>query len=265
MAQTVRVKEKYGLVYSAFFPVASEPDNSHPIYGQEIDLGAAVRAYLTINYATAQAYGDDRAQLDIKEFVSAQLDAETLLSDLEVDAKLYGSSYEGGVATDNVMDTAKPGGYAYIQKLKTRTGTIFRAVYLYYTTPSLNADNADTRNASITFMNNAITCSVLADNTGAWRARQDFTSEADAKAWIRGLVSAVSGGAYTVTVDCYGNMTADKAGTGYYTSGSSVAISFSPAPTKLYDNGQDVTASVSGGKYTLSSMSANHQIVAIKA
>lgn len=185
-SEKIKVKEKYGLVYSGFYPITAEPADAHPSYGTEIDLGAAVRAYLTITYATAQAYGDDRAQLDVKEFVSAQLDAETLLSDLEVDAALFGSTYADGVATDGAFDAPVPGGYGYIQKLKVRSGeTVYRAVFLYHVTPSLNADNSDTRNASITFMNNSISCSVLADNTGAWRSRKDCESEAEALAYIR--------------------------------------------------------------------------------
>lgn len=196
----VKVKEKFGLVYSAFFPITGEPENSHPTYGPEVDLGAAVRANLTITYATAQAYGDDVAQLDLKEFVSAQLDAETLLSDLEVDAALFGSTYKEGELTDSIQDDPVPGGYGYIQKLAQRSGgTVYRAVFLYYVTPSLNADNSDTRNASITFMNNSISCSVLADNTGAWRTRKDFNTEAEAKAYIRTLAAGTGTAAVNQT------------------------------------------------------------------
>ena len=260
--EKLKVKEKYGLVYSAFFPVASEPSGSHPVYGEEIDLGAAVRAYLTITYATAQAYGDDRAQLDVKEFVSAQLDAETLLSDLEVDAALFGSKYADGTATDSIYDTAKPGGYAYIQKLKLRSGgTVYRAVFLYYATPSLNADNADTRNASITFMNNSITCSVLADSTGDWRARHDCGSEAEAKEWIAGLVKATAGGAFALNVEERSGKTVSYKAS-FVNSGEAGDVEFAEAPSAVYDNGENVTASLAGTKYTIASMTEDHSIVA---
>lgn len=189
--QRVKVKEKYGLVYSAFFPITAEPADARPTYGEEIDLGAAVKAYLTITYATAQAYGDDRAQLDLKEFVSGQLDAETLLSDLEIESQLFGSTYTEGELIDSIQDDPASGAYAYIQKLAQRGsgGTVYRAVFLHHCTPSLNADNADTRNASITFMNNAVSYAVLADNTGEWRTRKDFEDEASAKAYITSLAT----------------------------------------------------------------------------
>ena len=189
-----KVKEKYGLVYSAFFPITTEPENTRPTYGEVIDMGAAVRAYLTITYATAQAYGDDRAQIDLKEFVSGQLDAETLLSDLEVDAALFGSTYSAdGVLTDAINDDPKSGGYAYIQKLALRGGgTVYRAVFLHHCTPSLNADNADTRNASITFMNNSVSFTVLADAAGSWRTRKDCETEEAAKAFIAAFAAGTA-------------------------------------------------------------------------
>ena len=179
-----KVKEKYGLSYSAFFPIKSEPENSHPTYDAAVDLGAAVKAYLTINYAESKAYGDDSLQLDLKEFAGGQLDAETLLNELEVEAALFGSKMEGDALTDSKDDRCKSGGYAYIQKLATKTGTVHRACFLYKVTPKMTSDNADTKAEGFTFAHNAVSYSVAADNAGAWRVRKDCDTEADAKAFI---------------------------------------------------------------------------------
>lgn len=260
--ETIKVKEKYGLVESLFFPIASEPDKQHPVYGQPVDLGSAVKAYLSLTYAQSQAYGDDAEQLNVREFVSGTLDAETLLSDLEVDAVLFGSTWDGSSLTDNANDSPQPGGYAYIQKLRTRKGTIYRAVYLYYTIPNMNADNADTRGSSITFMNNSINCTVQVDKTGDWRTRADFATQAEAHAFIVGLANAVSGGAYVLKIEHVGAGDS-SAGARFVNKGEAATVTFAQAPTVLYDNAADVTAKLSGKTYTISAMNADHTLVAI--
>ena len=37
------VKTPLGMVSSYFFPFASEPVGTHPIYGEKVDMGAAVK------------------------------------------------------------------------------------------------------------------------------------------------------------------------------------------------------------------------------
>lgn len=190
MAETVRVKEKYGLVESMFFPITAEPDGQHPTYGTMLDLGAAVKAYLSLTFSEAPAYGDDVEQLNIREFVSGALDAETLLSDLEVDAALYGSTMDETTGlTDKAADNPNPGAYAYIQKLKTRAGTVFRGVFLYYVVPAMTADNSDTKGGSITYMNNTVRFAVQTDKTGAWRSRDDFDTQQAAHEYLVGLAA----------------------------------------------------------------------------
>lgn len=262
----VKVKEKFGMVYSAFFPIASEPENSHPVYADPVDLGAAVKAYLSITYAEGQLYGDDVLQLDAREFASAQLDAETLLNDLEVDAVLFGGNLTDGVLTDTVRDSANSGGYGYIQKLKTKTGTVYRPVFLYKVTPRMTGDNIDTKAGSLTFANNAVTYSVMPDGTGAWRSRQDFATEQAAKAFLLGLAKAVSGGAFAVRLNIVGSGTATPgAGTTFVTSGQNFEVTFATDPSKLYDGSTDVTAQISAHKYTISAIAADHQLTAFFA
>lgn len=263
---SVKVKEKFGMIYSGFFPIASEPEGTHPVYADPIDLGAAVKAYLAITYAEGQLYGDDVLQLDAREFANAQLDAETLLNDLEVEAALFGSSMSDGMLTDNAQDAANSGGYGYIQKLKTKTGTVYRPVFLYKVTPRMTGDNIDTKAGSLVFAHNAVTYAVMPDATGAWRSRQDFVTEAAAKSFLFGLAKAVSGGAFAVRFNVIGDGNAAPGeGTYFVTSGESFEITFAEDPTKLYDGSTDVTASISGHKYTVSAIAADHQLTAIFA
>lgn len=257
----VRDKLKYGLLHSLFWPIVQEPDGSHPVYGPEVDLGSAVKEYLTINYSEAKAYGDDSARISVREFVDGSLETETLLSSLEVDHHLYGASFEGGSLTDNIADSARPGAHGYVQKLKTRTATVYRAVFLYYIMPSQGSDNSDTKGSSITFANNLITATVQADNTGAWRVRADFASDAEALAFLRGLVSAVNGGAYALVIEEHRG---DKVScrTQYVNAGEAAVIPFETAPAALFDNATNVTGSISGTAYNIAAMSSDHTVVA---
>ena len=185
---TEKVKERYGLVTLKFAPITAEPDGAHPTYDAFIDLGSAVKAYVTAQKAEGSIYGDDVLQLKVSEFSGADIQTETLLSDLEIESKLMGSVYnEDGTLTDSVNDSPKPGALAWIQKLKTKTGTIFRGVFMYFATPSLPDDQSDTKGDGVTFSNNAINFSATADKSGSWRIRKDCPSQSDAETWLESI------------------------------------------------------------------------------
>lgn len=188
MPTVEKVKERYGLVTLKFAPITAEPDGAHPTYGEFIDLGSAVKAYVTAQKAEGSLYGDDVLQLKVSEFSGADIQTETLLSDLEVESKLMGSTYgEDGVLTDGANDSPRAGGLAWIQKLRTKTATVFRAVFLYFATPSLPDDQSDTKGDGVTFSNNAINFSAVTDKTGSWRVRKDCTSQTEAETWLNSV------------------------------------------------------------------------------
>ncbi len=103
------VKTPLGMVSSYFFPFASEPVGTHPVYGEKVDMGAAVKGYLSLTTASGDITGDDAMLLYFEQFVSGQVDVETTLSDLEVNAKLYGHSYKAGRETAKGEDSAPNG------------------------------------------------------------------------------------------------------------------------------------------------------------
>lgn len=255
------VKEKFGLVVSRFTPIIAMPAGSHPTYGTAIDMGEAVKAYLTATYANAKLYGDDVLQLEANEFTYATLQAETLLSDLQVKSQLFGGAYANGELSDNVDDTAVPGAYEYIQKLKTKSGIIYRAVFLYNCVPSQLDDNADTKGESVTFANEAINYTVYPDDTGDWRKRKDFSTQAAAEAWLAQQRGA--GSSFAINVLVSGSGSASPEGGMYVASGGSAVINLSGTPTKLFDNGTDKTTVVAANKYTITNVTANHNVVVI--
>ena len=190
------VKTPIGMVSSYFFPFASESASGHPTYKEKVDMGCAVKGYLSVNTATADIYGDDVLQVPIELFVSGQMETETTLDDLEVNAKLFGHSYEEGVETSRADDVAPNGGYAFIQSLKKNETIIYRPVFLpkVVAVQSSEKQEADTRREGLDPKMKAVTLKVMKDNTGEWRVRKDCDTLADAEAYIDELAALSTSG-----------------------------------------------------------------------
>lgn len=191
------VKVPVGMRRSWYFPITAEADATKPTYGTKIDMGAGVKAYLSLTTASGEVRGDDIAQLSEEKFVSGQIDAETTLSDLEVNAKLYGHTYttEGGEVSGS-DDSAPNGGYAYIQHLlKKDKSSVFRAVCMHKVSAMASAekDESDTKpSGDLSTKNYAVSFKVMEDNAHHWRTRKDFTSQESAEAFIDAFYGQVS-------------------------------------------------------------------------
>lgn len=261
------VKTPIGMVSSYFFPFASEPDSGHPVYGAKIDMGAAVKGYLSVNTATADIYGDDALLVPLELFVSGQIDVETTMSDLEVNAALFGHTYNAGEETSNGDDASPNGGYAFIQAImKKDKSIIYRPTFLRKAAamPQSERQEADTKRDGLDPKMNAVSFKLMKDNTGDWRVREDFASLPEAEAYIDAVAGA-SGTAYAVRIQHSGaGASTPGVGTKYVVAGDSQVIDFGTSdPDALYDNGVDVTGSIAAHKYTISSIAANHDVVAI--
>ena len=187
-----RTQTPLGMRKSYFFPITAEPANAHPTYASVIDLGAAVKGYLTLNVASASIPGDDVDQVDLELFAGGQLDSETTLNDLEVNATLYGHTFtaEGGEES-KADDMAIDGGYAFIEPIFTKAqGVFYRATFLYKVTPLASSEKqeADTRKrGEFNPKMNVVSYRIKEDNTRAWRKRKDFDTEAAADAFIESI------------------------------------------------------------------------------
>ncbi len=183
------VKTEIGMETSWFFPIKEEPAGKRPVYETKLDMGHAVKGYLSITTVSASIPGDDINQVDIEEFVSGQADVETTMSDLEVNAKLYGHKYtaEGGEVSSS-GDVSCNGGYAFVEPiLKKDKGKIYRATCLHKVCamPSSEKQQADTKkNGQLSPKNYAVSFKVMEDDTKAWRTRQDFATLEEAHAFI---------------------------------------------------------------------------------
>jgi phi13 family phage major tail protein len=261
-----KVKEKFGMTYGVFAPIASEPDAAAPVYGAGVDMGAMSKASLTTTTTKAPLYGSNSLALTVDKFVSGELSVENLLDDLENAASFYGSTYTDGELVDNKNDEPIPGGFGYIKTLIDENKvTHYRAVWLYKVQAQMADDSAETMQDKIAYANNTVKFSCSECNSGDWRAQKDFYgtgAEAAAMSWIE----AKRGGAatyYTVLINQIGTGSVSPTGQQNVADGSSLEISFGATdPSILLAGSTNVTAGIVSHKYTVTP-TANTVVTAI--
>lgn len=187
------VKVPVGMRSSYFAKIKTEPADAHPTYDTAMDMGAAVKGYVTITTASSEIYGDDVALLRGENFVSAQADVETTKSDLELNALLFGHTYsEDNGEISAAADAAPTGAYAFIEPIMDKTKKItYRATFLFKVQPLLSSEKteADTKKNDFNPKMNSVSFFVMPDNTGSWRSRKEFDTESAAETYISDLFS----------------------------------------------------------------------------
>ena len=194
-----KVKTPLGMQTLDAWPIATEPDNANPTYEASVNLGAAVKGYLTVTTATASIPGDDIVQVEDEVFTGGQLDTETTMSDLQINATLFGHSYSEAAGEESKSsDRAKLVGLSFIEPvLKKDKSTIYRATCLRKACAMASSEKqeADTRKpGELNPKMNAVSFKVFEDNTGSWRLRNDFATKAEAEAFIKKTFGAATGG-----------------------------------------------------------------------
>lgn len=191
------VKTPYGMRKSWYFPITGEPANAKPVYAEKLDMGAAVKGYLSVTTAAATIPGDDITQVEVEKFISGQLDVETTMSDLEVNSKIYGHKYseeDGEVSSGD--DVSPNGGYAFVEPiLKKDKVTIYRATCFHKVTAMASAEKqeADTKKpGELSPKYNQVSFKVLEDSTSNWRTRKEFATEQEADAFIETFYAATA-------------------------------------------------------------------------
>ena len=199
MLTTSKVKTPLGMQTLDFWPITSEAENSHPQYDASINLGAAVKGYLTVSTTTASIFGDDIVQVEDEVFTGAQLDTETTMSDLQVNSKLFGHTWsEADGEESKGTDRAIPGGLSYIEPILRKDKTIiYRATCLRKATALASSEKqeADTRKpGELNPKMNSVSFKVTEDNLRSWRVRNDFETLAAATAFIQKTFGAAAQG-----------------------------------------------------------------------
>lgn len=194
---TSKVKTPLGMRTLDFWPIKTEPDKAHPTYDASVNLGAAVKGYLTVTTNTATIPGDDITQVEDEVFSGAQLDTETTMSDLEINAKLFGHSWSDADGEESKSsDRAIPGGLSFIEPILRKDKVlIYRATCLRKATAIASSEKqeADTRKSGeLNPKMNAVSFKVVEDNLHSWRVRNDFETEEAAEAFIKKTFGAAT-------------------------------------------------------------------------
>ena len=198
MAFTSTVKTPLGMQTLDFWPIKEEPAAGHPVYDAKKNLGAAVKGYLSVTTASASIPGDDIVQVEDEVFTGGQLDTETTMSDLEINALLYGHAYsdESGEESKST-DRSKSGGISFIEPILMKDkAVVYRATCLRKVSAMASSEKqeADTKKpGELSPKMNAVSFKVMEDNANSWRVRKDFQTKGEAEAFIQTTFAAQAG------------------------------------------------------------------------
>lgn len=249
--------------YKRFYwaKMKEEPAAGLPTYEKGLQLGKAVSCNVAVTNAEGELYGDDQLIEYIAEFSSAQLTAQVDNISLENQAKVYGAQFVDDELLHNVNDTPPYGGTGGYQSLIVENVRKYRAWVFTKAKAAIPDEDSTTRGNNISFGTQPINMKLMAPKYGPWKRVKEFETEAAADAYVQTWLNI--GEWFKAQIMLMGEGTASHNGTVSIAKGEKLEITFGTAPTKLYDNGEDVTSSVSGNKYTLAAMSADHKICAI--
>ena len=253
-----------GLKYFAGAKIATEPDDSAPTYETGFVIGKSVSTNLAVTNAEGKLYADDELAEYVNEFSSADLTAEVDNIDLDKQAVLYGADYTDNELGFGADDQAPEMGTGGVQVIRVNGVRKFRTWFLAKCKAAIPDWGGSTRGDSISFGTQPIKMKVTAPKFGKWYRVKQFDTYAAAKAHIDTLLNV--GTWYKVNVMANGAGTGESVkqiGTNAVASGGEIVINITGTATALYDNGVDKISDVSGGKYTLSSIAANHDIAVI--
>ena len=254
-----------GLKYVAWAQMATEPDSSAPTYGTGVELGKAVSANLTVTNAEAELYANDMLAEYVSEFVSGELTMEVDNISLQNQATLYGAIYDDGEMQVGTEDTAPYGGIGGYQVLMVHGVRKYRAWFFPKAKATMPDWTGTTKGASISFGTQPINMRIAAPAYGKWYFVKEFDTEAAAKAYIDAKLGIA--GTFNINIMVQGangtTKVASPVGSNAAAAGSNFEIAITGTLAALYDNGTEKKSSVSSGKYTLSSLAANHEIAIV--
>ena len=188
---------QFGAKRPRFAPVATPPAGALPTYTYEkaVTIGKLVQANLTVTNASGELYADDGLAEKLDMFASGSLELQTDDKTAEVHAALHGATLdeESDEVTDSANDVAPRGGLAYYKVLIRAGVRVYQGVFHPLVSAILGNDTAATKGNSITFGTSTTTFNVFQCETGAWRVRAEFSTEAEVIAWCDEKLGYTSG------------------------------------------------------------------------
>lgn len=184
-----------GLRYPVCAQVATHTEGSEPTYSAGKVIGKAIQANLTITRNDNPLYADDTIAEDDNGITGMSL--ELGLDDITEEVQVYmlGTVKEttGTTASvDTYLDSdasAPPVGVGYIRVRRKGGVTSYQGVWIYKATFGYTDESAQTKGESIEWQTPTVTgrcVGISRTSTGRldFRARQIFSTEADAMAWL---------------------------------------------------------------------------------
>lgn len=260
---------RYGAKSPLWSPIIEEPDRAHPTYGTGIILGKLSSCGVTPNYSEGSLPADNTTAEYAKEIRDQDIALETDDLIARNAVAIYGAKFNGNDVEYNTEDNPPYGGYAFYHTAQ-RSG---QKVHIGHFYPKVRASRGprtfETKGDAITFGTESISMKSLADNLGLTETESEpFTTEDDAYAWCAGKLGV--GTYYKINIQQQGDTAekyVDHEGVAFVPSGNDfeIAITGYASIAAAYDNGTDVTSSITGGSgvYTLSEVSADHDIVIV--
>lgn len=254
----------YGAKYICAAPIVSETASALPTYGSGFNIGALNEVAENLTFSTIKGYGDNRATHIRTDFTGGTVDVKVTDFPLEVRAKLDGATLTSDGQLDySTADNAKPHGLAYyISMQEPDTGKTFHEVHFFPKAVSQRQNTtAQTVAETATYQYTSLKFEVQRPKYATYEEVFTFDDEAQAEACISSLLGVAA--AHKVTVAKSGTAGVTPVGVTYVDENGSFELAIDGTVTALYDNGEDKKSAASGGRYSLKSITADHEIVVI--
>lgn len=252
-----------GLKKSYVAPITAQPEGSFPTYGTAMAGPENKKITEALTMADGELYVDSHIGEQVSEFRKCDLTVDTRGFTDDLNHELFAMDYTDGVLTRGRDDTPQPHGFSFAHQIMSDGVRWFEGVHYPVFIAKLGNDSYETAENNIKFggYSAVFKCIEAKDAKKSWKRTEKFATEAEADLWAQTQLGYAT--AYLVSIAKSGSGVVSPIGNRMVASAGSLEITFGETPTNLYDDGVDVTASVSAKKYTLSNISANHNIVAV--
>lgn len=179
-----------GLKRPIFVPITADNSGGVPTYGTGIIVGKAIEANVSIELSDGKLYADDAVAETDKSFVGGSITMGVDDIDIDAYAAWFGAQVQtvNGVVevTDAAGLIAPLGGFGYVGIRKKNGVRTIRSYFYYKTQWGVPSDEFKTRGESTEFQTPSVEGDImtLGDEKATWRKWAQFTTEADAFAWL---------------------------------------------------------------------------------
>lgn len=260
----------FGAEYARFAPFAKpETETASPTYREAFSLGGIVSATETPNLTTGSLYSNNKETLR-KDAVSSYTVALTTdgLGNQDA-ATLYGAEFDvaSGEIRRGTDDSPPFGGFAYIRNIATEDDEYYKGYFYPKVKAAPAADGANTRGQNLTYSTTSINLTAFAPKHKGTKVRiesRNYGTLQEVMAWINAKFNTAVYHAVKISTNGAGaGESVSPIGFNYVADTDSIAITITGTATALYDNGTDNVAAVVDGVYTLTNVTADHDIVVV--